>query len=333
VDAAARIELLQHRLDGNDCESYEQFAEEIVDPDSKARFLEALKEWKSESAAQKSNMVPWPASKPLGASRSSGSSMEEGTEQYPPVPVFTRPAKMQAERTHFGKCSQNLEDLVLYFNAAARVGRGNLMWAGWNASQWSAGGPKTRNTSPTSGAQLVLLTAIGARFLCDKREEIPDMHMGNFFAKLCGLKWQEELGSSYIQPPIGSFVAHESTTTPGAHLGSHFDSRWAQEGTRIEKEGQQLRYVCGFTQKGVAHWLHTEGIDLRDEGTRRKFIWKTQPMPTMPDYLTGFQPWHGFPDGEDSRLPQVAVPYTVLPVQRAFSLALCTRVGFHWGCR
>ncbi len=91
--------------------------------------------------------------------------------------------------------------------------------------------------------------------------------------------------------------------------------------------------MCGFTLKGVAHWLHTEGIDLRDEGTRRKFIWKTQPMPTMLDYLTGFQPWHGFPDGEDSRLPQVAVLYTVLPVRRAFSLALCTRVGFHWGCR
>ncbi len=112
VDAAARIELVHHRLEGNQCSSYEQFNEEIVDPGSKARFLAALKEWTSESATLSSDMVAWPPSKPPGASASSGSSMEEGTQQFPPVPVLTRPARMEASRTHFGKCSQNLQHIV-----------------------------------------------------------------------------------------------------------------------------------------------------------------------------------------------------------------------------
>ncbi len=177
-----------------------------------------------------------------------------------------------------------------------------------------------------------MITATGARFFCDRRSEIPDMHMGNFLNKMCGMKWQAELGSSYIQPPIGSFVEHESTTTPCAILSSHFDSKWAQEGARIEKPGQQLRYICGFAVKGTAHWLHTEGIDLRQESVRSSFIWRTQAVPRMPEKLTGLQEWHVLLNGEDSCLPLGAVSCTALLVQRAFSLALCARLGLYSGC-
>ena len=116
--------------------------------------------------------------------------MEDPDDHLRAVPVFGRPRKMTEPDTHFGKNS-NLEDMILYFNASARLGRGHLIWCGWNASQWSAGSPKTRNTSPSSGAQCVMVSTQGARFLDDKAEagEIPDMHMGNFLSTYCGLKW------------------------------------------------------------------------------------------------------------------------------------------------
>ena len=60
VDAAARIELMHGRLDSDPCTSYENFADEIQDPLSKARFLEALAEWKSQIVASGSDLVPWP---------------------------------------------------------------------------------------------------------------------------------------------------------------------------------------------------------------------------------------------------------------------------------
>ena len=246
VDAAARVELLYSRHGAGRSGSYEEFAEEIKDPESKARFLAALKEWRFQSAANDTDLYPWPATARRAGAASSGSGCEESQQQFPAVPVFARPPKMTGNSTHFGKYS-NLEDLLLYFNGAGRLGRGHLLWCGWNASQWSEGGAKTRNTCPTSGAQLVMLSTKGARFLCDRRAEIPDMHMGNFLNKWCGQKWQHEVGAAYIQPPIGSFVPHESTTTPGVMLNTHFNSKWAQEGTRIEKPGQQLRYICGST--------------------------------------------------------------------------------------
>ena len=187
--------------------------------------------------------------------------------------------------------SSELLDLVLYFNAASRLGRKGLLWCGWNASQWSET-KKCRNTSPAAGAHLVMVSTEGARFLMSKRDEIDNMHMGNFLSKKCGLQWQHELGAAYVCPPVGSYSRHPSTTTVGQILMSHFDAKWAQEGTRPYKPGHVPRYICGFTEKGPAAYLHKDGIGLRNADVRNSYLWLTQAPPGMSRHLVGLQDWH-----------------------------------------
>ena len=187
--------------------------------------------------------------------------------------------------------SPDLLDIVEYFNAAARLGRDGVLWAGWNATQWNDN-KKARGTSPAAGAQMVCVSTKGARFLVPKRHEIPNMHMGNFLSKYCGHRWQNELGAAYLQPPIGSYVTHPSSTTPGQVLKDHFSAKWAQEGTRPCKDHHKPRFICGFTEHGPANFLHQVGIDFREAKVRNSCMWFTEAPPGMPHYLAGIQPWH-----------------------------------------
>ena len=177
-----------------------------------------------------------------------------------------------------------------------------MFWCGWNASHWNES-KKARSTSPAAGAHLVMVSTAGARFLMEKRDEIPNMHMGNFLSKLCGIKWQKELGAAYIVPPIGSYAEHPSSTTPGQVLMHHFDAKWAQEGTRPQKQGDGLRWICGFTEQGPANYLHKDGIDFREEAVRNSYFWMTQaPRGLLPEYV-GLQDWHRLRWQEELLLP------------------------------
>ena len=65
--------------------------------------------------------------------------------------------------------SPELEDLVCICNQAARLGRGNFVWLGWNASPdrtWECHNPERI----ANGSQLVAVTAAGARWLQPKLE-------------------------------------------------------------------------------------------------------------------------------------------------------------------
>ncbi len=97
----------------------------------------------------------------------------------------TAAKKADLKQTQSGAPAHELEDLVVYFNASARVGRRGMLWCGWNASQWKDQGAKTRNTSPAAGAHCVLITTWATRLLLAKVEDnlVPDMHMGNFLSK------------------------------------------------------------------------------------------------------------------------------------------------------
>ena len=138
----------------------------------------------------------------------------------------------------------------------------------------------------------VMSTTKAAGFLCERRDEDPDMHMGNFLNKLSGHKLQKEIGATHLQPLVGSYLAHEFSTSPGSHPMSHFDAKWAQEGTRPSKDGKGPRWICGFTESGPANRLHEEGIDLNDTSTRRKYFWRTEAPPELPESCTGLQTWH-----------------------------------------
>ena len=198
--------------------------------------------------------------------------------------------------------SPELLDMVLYFNASSRVGRDGLVWAGWNADQWGES-DKKRGTSPRAGAHLVMVSTKGARFLMGKRTEIPDMHMGNFLSKKCGMEWQEELGAAYIMPPIGSYAEHESSTSPGQVLMHHFNAKWAQEGTRPFKPADKCRWICGFTQQGPANRLHKEGLNFALEAVRNSYFWLTEPPPSLNPKFSGLQDWHRQRIQEELRSP------------------------------
>ena len=295
IDAAARLELVQARMPEEKFADYESFAESIEDPKAKATFLESLEKWRDHQSVAGIQHAPWPAA---ATSEPSPHVLppwrrSQVPKRAPPkyVPVLDKADKASSEKTKMNQISEELLDLVLYFNAACRCGRKGLHWCGWTASQWTEK-KKVRSTSPAAGAHLVMVSTEGARFLMQKRDEIPNMHMGNFLSKLCGLKWHAELGAAYLQPPVGSYSEHESSTTPGQVLMSHFDARWAQEGTRPHKPHHVPRYICGFTEQGPANYLHKMGLDFSNEEIRSKYLWYTEPPKPLRRQFCGLQVWH-----------------------------------------
>ena len=230
--------------------------------------------------------LPDPKSQPPPPWRKKGSFKDPK-----PVPVLPKVTKVAAGNTTVERISPELLDLCLYFTASSRLGRGGMLWAGWNASQWSDTS-KCRSTSLVAGAHLVMVSTQGARFLMSKRDEIPNMHMGNFLSKKCGYEWQHELGAAYLQPPVGGYVEYMSSTTPGQLLKDHFGAKWAQEGTRPTKEKDKPRWICGFTEKGPAAYLHEKGLDFNDADVRKSYYWLTEAPAGMPECLCGPQEWH-----------------------------------------
>ena len=293
VDAAARLELVQNRMPEDKFQNYESFGASIDDPVAKESFMKALEQWRTYQKECGLDNVPWPRNADQPASRAPVPPWHKPKpySAVQSVPAMPKKEKATNDESKLNCIPMELHDLVLYSNAAARLGRDGLLWGGWNASQWSET-KSARSCSPASGAHLVMVSTKGARFLMDKRDEIPNMHMGNFLAKKCGLEWQEELGSAYICPPIGSYSEHESTTTPGQVLMSHFDAIWAQEGTRPLKVGDKPRFICGFTEKGPANFLHKTGLDFSCPEVRKSYNWVTQAPPGMPDHIAGLQRWH-----------------------------------------
>ena len=90
------------------------------------------------------------------------SSQEDPNGQLPLMaPLLNacdREARLQAAP------SPELEDLVSLCNEAARHGRGNFVWLGWNAcpdSRWTARDPE----KIANGSNLIAVTAAGARWL------------------------------------------------------------------------------------------------------------------------------------------------------------------------
>ena len=167
VDAKARVELLMHRLGDEFPSDYEYFLEQIEDEATRVRFKMALHEWRDRSRKEKNDYVVWPhmpkaRSKPVPTT--AGATSKKPLVGFRPS-VAPLPKKLKAEeRLTIGHgCSRELLDMVLYFNALAKAGRGGLLWAGWNAEQWSEGN-KCRQASPSSGAQCVMLTTKAARF-------------------------------------------------------------------------------------------------------------------------------------------------------------------------
>ena len=84
--------------------------------------------------------------------------------------AYASPSKPGPEE--FEDVSPELVDLLCYMSKAESVGRGNLVWFGWNASPTGSNSPR-RAQSPSNGSQLIAITAKGARWLQPRLEAPP----------------------------------------------------------------------------------------------------------------------------------------------------------------
>ena len=101
---------------------------------------------------------------------------------------------------------------------------------------------------------------------------------------------QPDFGACYVCPPVGNFVAHETTTNKHVRvLPSHWKDSWCQGGTRKnEKSGHYShRWLCYYTTEGPPKWI-CEGQPTND--TRQ--WWRTQAPDDFPREGLGVQYWH-----------------------------------------
>ena len=191
--------------------------------------------------------------------------------------------KAEASETLAEKIAPELLDLLYYAREASRAGRGGIIWAGWNSAHWIKGESR-RKQSPRTGAQLVMVTAKAARKLVHLVPKTPNMHMGTYLRSFIGVDRQEELEACYIWPPIGGFVTHDSTTTPGKILENHFGQAYTQEGTRPLTAAHKRRKLGLFTPRGEAIWL-TKELDATSDAFDA--FWVTQRHPNIPETFAG----------------------------------------------
>ena len=279
---------------------YETWSElhDSLPVDQRGAFRRDLERWVA-AQAQDQN-APWPID-----AEANPTECDKGNSQHEPWDaqqinwgdrvsmVYTRSQKPPVTAFTPDRISEELHDLHALFTAASRLGRGGFLWAGWSASQWSAGNKQTRKRSPASGAHLSLMTTECARKLLPMWLKCRDTHMGYFFGHKLGLEWQEYLGSSYVWPPIGGFWEHTSTTcsTPlkPVNLKHHFDDEWAQEGTRKRRPDQQDRSIMSFTPSGPPKFL-SKPVQLPQD--LPLLVWRTQPPPGTPDFMCGIRYYH-----------------------------------------
>ena len=201
-----------------------------------------------------------------------------------------------------------LVDLQAYATLAHRLGRGNLIWCGWNASHFKKRDKKKRTTHPSTGAQLLMVTTQGARLMLKEWLELPDSHMGGFIASY-SLKNQERVGCCYILRPIGGFFTHNTGCSgpSGVVLESLFGAEWSQEGTRPgPAPNNRGRWLCAFTPKGHASRLHPEPI-MWPQGLEETY-WVTEAPAGTPARSLGFLPHHAPEEAQQWRPMRARAP-------------------------
>ena len=141
---------------------YSEIADAIPEGDARQEFLRQLAEY--EAAISQDKNAPWPADSEEGPGATEEASQWNAAklDYYRRVSyAFFRPGKPSSKEPM--EISDHLQDLQALFTRAARAKRGGFLWCGWNACQWTATCSKIRTTSPSTGAQLSMMTAKCAR--------------------------------------------------------------------------------------------------------------------------------------------------------------------------
>ena len=163
--------------------------------------------------------------------------------------------------------SEYVEDLVKIVTAAARQGKGDLVWLSYEAR--NSKGLKCRVCHAST---LVAVSAAGAKKLADVvgSTEFSDrvFHFDVLLLRYLE-KHGNEFGASYVYPCIGHYQAHLSQSSD--HEGwrdSRWLNTWVQEGTRpAHTAGGRTRWLMGWTQKGLV-WIRDIPLPERREDLR-----------------------------------------------------------------
>lgn len=194
------------------------------------------------------------------------------------------------------QCAPELLDVVRICTQAARARdengnrKGALVWLSWNAAE--AAQKCGRVWKIQCGSQAIAWTkqaaaALLPRMKADKAEHF-DLWLKRTLQKPGVLP-----ESSYVHPPIGGFVEHQSANLRGSVRKSSFHEPWALPGSGREKlpDGSPRRLLRFYDNEGDELIPLTFGRD-------RSALWKTAWPPTtlhpdqaMRDLLTQHLGW------------------------------------------
>ena len=205
-----------------------------------------------------------------------------------PSPEDTAAARRPKKRRYLGwtaaqktgrsaadvEVSQELRDLVQCCNRAANLGRGHVIWIGWQ----SAG---KRKSVPSFASHLVAVTKHGARQMLASMEN-GELKKGHWDRVLRSWLVQENyqcpkvMGGSYIWPSCGYYQTHESGCEPGiGERVAYWNIPCVQPGVRPKKAGDRARWLAYWPtpDTGGAVWLEQITFDSRAN------TWVTQSPP------------------------------------------------------
>jgi hypothetical protein len=184
--------------------------------------------------------------------------------------------------------SAELFELVCAVNIAARQGRGEVVWASWNASQ-----QKTckKHANLMFGSQLVTYTKAAASRLVMLMQKTKPQHYDLWLKDT--LMWCHAgsaaigqpaadilMKASYIVPPLGGFAAHKSPNCDDAVRTSLFDATWARPGSvSIALPSDAPRQLYRFGAKGKGEPIAT----LPKSFPNADHFWRTQHPPPSTD--------------------------------------------------
>ena len=168
---------------------------------------------------------------------------------------FVQPKAQGKRLAGINDMSEELKDMMGLMATASRAGCGHVCWCGWNAYQHERPCAKKEDWKPKTGAQFLMLTAVGARKMLEWMMRSEPAHMGWTLKKFFE-ECQSSVGMCWLKPPVGGFVSHppQCTSAPkGKHIRSgryvlrcQWQAPWVQEGTRKNRDEDVHRGIFQF---------------------------------------------------------------------------------------
>ena len=164
-------------------------------------------------------------------------------------------------------------DVMLICQKAHEQKAGDIMWLSYNAD-------KRKPSRVGFGSQFIAVSVSGARHMLRAMQPPSALESGHWDLVL--KTWllakpnrQQEVGFSYIHPPIGNFVEHTSgcCANPNEWRAGLWSEPWVCPGTRqVDDPKQRQKWLCQMVREGQPTWI-ARVIDF--EPTAEVVGWKS----------------------------------------------------------